>query len=736
MSKPSRRRLFLPVRPTAFAALWVAMAAAAQPAEEARTAGADEPKTLEPVVVRARLSDEAPREVPFSVNVIGGQEMEERRLFSVEEALWQIPGVEMNSNGGDSWNANVRIRGVGALQKVSGEDASVGLTVDGQPMLVNNMSSLAFDLERVEVLKGPQGTLLGNNSEAGAINVITARPTRHFEGYVRSEIGTDRQRMAEGAISGPLGETVSARLALRGTASDHWVHDWQTGAVVSTPRDTGVRGTLLWQPLATTKLTLTAQHDSLRGHPNIFALHPYGDPVTVDRLGTPWINDSRGVDRVGATLEHDLGFALLTSVTGYVKADTWMMNIPYEGHQYRRLIGMAPEDGGYFVMRTGEETTSQELRLSSKPGDRVFWVAGLNWLRHQRDVDMPFGAFDHFYPTNYTNGTMLRRLESTSRAVFGEATFPVAERLKLTTGLRHTWDRKRQRASWQAVPGNDGPIRYAEDNDSLRDHYTTGRLGLGWALDAQTNLYAMASRGYKSGGYNDYGTNVTQGGVDAPYAAARVNAVEIGAKHESADGRFGLNAALFESRGKGDHLLFFDVMTFGMYAENVDTRSRGLELSGFWKPAAGLTLDAALAYTDAKITGVAATSTSGAAAGNRVPDSPKWSGSIGVQHRMPLPSFMGWQSPAWSTRLGLRFASSRAGDPQNQFTLPGYHQLDLRTGVSGGKTELYLWVKNLTDKRYDSFGYYYPAMYEGGPDAVMGLPVRGRTVGVGFAYYF
>ncbi len=736
MSKLSRRRPFLPLRPTAFAALWVALAAAAQPAEEARTASADAPKTLESVVVRARLADEAAREVPFTVNVVSGQDMEERGLRSVDEALWQIPGVEMNSNGGDSWNANVRIRGVGALQKVSGEDASVGLAVDGQPLMIGNISSMGFDLERIEVLKGPQGTLLGNNSEAGAINVITAKPTRHFEGYVRSELGTGQQRMAEGAVSGPLSETLSARLAMRGLASDHWVHDYHTGGPISQPRDTGVRGTLLWQPLATTRLTLTAQHDSLRGHPNVYALRPYGDPPVLDRGTIDWIGDHRSVDRVGATLEHDLGFALLTSVTGYVKADTWMMNIPYEGHQYRRLIGMAPEDGGYFVMRNGEETTSQELRLSSQPGDRVFWVAGLNWLRHQRDVDMPFGAFDHFYPTNYTNGTMLRRLESTSRAVFGEATFPVAERLKLTTGLRHTWDRKRQRASWQAVPGNDGPIRYAEDDDALRDHYTTGRLGLGWALDAQTNLYAMASRGYKSGGYNDYGTNVTLGGRDAPYAAARVNALEIGAKHESADGRFGLNAALFESRGKGDHMLFFDVMTFGMYAENVDTRSRGLELSGFWKPAAGLTLDAALAYTDAKITGVAATSTSGAAAGNRVPDSPKWSGSIGVQYRMPLGGFMGWQSPAWSTRIAARFASSRAGDPQNQFTLPGYHQIDLRTGVSGGKTELYLWVKNLTDKRYDSFGYYYPAMVEGGPDAVMGLPVRGRTVGVGFAYYF
>lgn len=696
----------------------------------------DSTQELEQVVVRARLADEAIREVPFSLSVVSGNELEERRLLSVEEALWYVPGVEMNSNGGDSWNANVRIRGVGALQKVSGEDTSVGLTIDGVPMLVNNISSQAFDLERVEVLKGPQGTLLGNNSEAGAINIITAKPTRHFEGYVRSEIGTDKQRMGEGAISGALSETLSVRLAVRGTASDHWVNDYQTAAPISKPRDTGVRGTLLWQPWALTQVTLTAQHDSLRNHPNIYALRPFGQQPAMDRGHKPWTDDSRTVDRIGATLEHDLGFAQLTAITGYSNADTWMMNIPYEGATYRYLVGMVPEDGGHFVMHNREKSLSQEVRLSSKSGERIFWVAGVNWLKRERHVDNPFGSFDYFYPTSTMNADTWRYIESTSRAIFGEMTLPVAERLKLTAGLRHTWDRKHYTATWQAVPGTEHTIRHAQDNDSLRDNYTTGRVGLTWQADTQTNVYSIASRGYKSAGYNDSGTNITAGGKDAPYGAARVNSLELGIKHESADGRLGLNAAVFQSNSKGDHLLFFDTVTFAMYAENLDTRSRGMEFSGFWKPSKALTLNAALTYTDAKITDVPVTSTSGATAGNRVPDSPKWSGSIGLQHRQPLPSFLGWPSPVLQSSVHLRFTSHRAGDPQGNFTLPGYHQIDLRSGISTGSTELYFWVKNLSDKRYEQYGYYYPAMYEGGPAAVMGLPVRGRTVGIGLAHYF
>lgn len=691
---------------------------------------------LETVTVTARRADEDVREVPFSVHVMSGQELEERRLLSVQEALWQIPGVEMNDNGGDSWNALVRIRGVGALQKVSSEDTSVALNVDGVPLLIGNISSLGFDLERIEVLKGPQGTLFGSNSEAGAINVITAKPTRSFEGYVRGEIGTDQQRMAEGAISGPLGETVSARLAVRGVGSDHWVNDYQTGRPISQPRDTGVRGTLLWQPQAATQLTLSAQHDSLRGHPNLYVLRPYGSQPAMDRGTMPWRGDSRTVDRVSAVLEHDFGRFLLNSVTSYSQADTWMANIPYEGRLFQQLLGMAPDNGGYFVMDYDEESLSQEVRLSSKPGDAVFWVAGVNWQRNDRHTDGPFGAFDAFNTSSTVNADTLRHIQSSSRGVFGEVTVPVAERLKLTGGLRHTWDRKSFRASWQAVAGNPSPWRYTESSHSLRDNYTTGRMALSYALSAQTNLYAVASRGYKSGGYSEYGSNVTMGLQELPYDPARVSSYEIGFKNESADGRLGLNGAVFYSHNKGDHISVWDTVTFASYAENLDTRSQGAELSGFWKPGAGLTLGGGLALTDAEITGVPAGSTSGAVAGNRVPDSPRWSANLSLAHHLPLQSFWGWQSPSLHTQINARYVGDREADPQNSFTMHSYHHIDFRMGVSGGNTELYFWIKNLTDKQYDQYGFYYPAMYEGGSDASLGLPSRGRTLGVGFAYYF
>lgn len=722
--------------PPDLAAQEAAAAAGATETEARARAGSATDIELQPVVVRARLADEAIRDVPFSIDVLSAETLEARQSYSVQDALTQVPGVELNDGGGDTWNASVRIRGMGALQKVSGEDTSVGLSVDGVPMLFSNISSLAFDLERIEVLKGPQGTLYGNNSEAGAINVITARPTRHVESWFRTEIGTGKHRMAEGAISGPLSPTLSGRLAVRGLASDNQVTDYQTGKPLSRPRDTGVRASLLWEPFASTRVMLTAQHDSLRNHPNVYLLRPYSDPPAMDRGTLKWRDDSRRIDRVAATVERDFAAVRFTSVSGYVAGDTWMSNVPYEGLAFRRLLGMPIEDGGYFIMANQDKSLSQELRLSSLPGDPWFWVVGTSWISHDRHVDMPFGAFDHFYPSSTVNGTALREIRSISRALFGEITVPVAERLKLTTGLRYTRDSKTYDASWMAAPGNPNPIRYAEDSDALRDSFVTGRLAANWAATRETNLYAGAARGYKSGGYNDSGSNITMGLADAPYAAARVNSLEVGFKQASSDGRRGLNGAVFHARSKGDHLLQFDTVTFAMKAENLDTRSRGLELGGFWKPGAGLTLRGGLAYVDARITGVPATSTSGAAVGNRVPDSPRWSANLGLEHQTPIASFLGWSKPTLSTQLSTRFVSDRAADPQNNFSLPGYHQIDLRVGVRGASTEVYLWVKNLTDKRYDQMGYYYPAMVEGGADAMLGSPSRGRIVGIGLSHYF
>ena len=163
-----------------------------------------EEKELAAVHVTSRLSREDVRDVPFGVSVMRGEELENRRILSAEQLLRETPGVDVNS-WGDYNNTNIRIRGVGNLYQTGADDASVVINVDGVPFFGQNASLNTFDVERVEVLKGPQGTLFGRNSMAGAVNITSRRPTREAKGYARAEFGKDKARLQEFAFGGPLG---------------------------------------------------------------------------------------------------------------------------------------------------------------------------------------------------------------------------------------------------------------------------------------------------------------------------------------------------------------------------------------------------------------------------------------------------------------------------------------------------------------------------------------------------
>ncbi|UUE98169.1 TonB-dependent receptor plug domain-containing protein [Xanthomonas hortorum pv. pelargonii] len=145
--------------------------------------------------------------------MIGGSELETRRQLTLEEALRATPGVNVWSDSSPH-SANVLIRGTGSINPVSTDDGAVALSIDGVPLSMRSMSLGTLDIERVEILKGPQGTLFGSNSRAGAINVITNKPTRDLQAYVRGEIGQQGQHLEEAVLSGPLSESLSGRFAI------------------------------------------------------------------------------------------------------------------------------------------------------------------------------------------------------------------------------------------------------------------------------------------------------------------------------------------------------------------------------------------------------------------------------------------------------------------------------------------------------------------------------------------
>src|SRR6218665_14040 len=415
---------------------------------------------------------------------------------------------------------------------------------------------------------------------------------------------------------------------------------------------------------------------------------------------TPGLFDHNAklVERYSVTINHDLPVGRLTSVTGYTKFDTDFVG-GYDARAMQAMFGMPAEN--MRGRRMGGHTTSQDLRWSSRPGASVFWVAGVNLSRAER-------SFEQLYLSR--NFGIDRRYETDSQALYGEVTWPLTNVLKLTGGMPPTWDRK----SYDATYGGTVP-----DARKLRDDYSTGRVALSYALTPTTNLYGAWSRGYESGGIGDHPTQLAD---SVPYKAASTNAVEGGFKMESASRRFALNGALFPTRVKGDHLLGFDAATLAPSTVNPDPQSRGAELQGVWRLGNGFSLSGGASFIDAEITSnVSGVSGGAIRKGNRSPDVPKWSGSLGVAYTQRLSAFMGLPTPVLNARLDYQYVGTRAADPQNHFDLKKYQKVDLRIGVVSGGTEVYVFGSNLLDERSDLYGFAPTAT------AYVGSPARGRT---------
>lgn len=686
-------------------------------------------QALQPVTVTARRSEELARDIPFSITSISGDEGEMRRLHSLEDVLRQIPSLDFVVNMGSA-NTTLRIRGVGALQKVSGDDTSVVINVDGMPMSATNATLNVLDAERVEVLKGPQGTLFGRNSEAGAVNVVTRKPTQWLEGQFRAEIGSDRQHLLEGVVSGPLGENLAARLALRGSGMDSYITNNRDGDPISKPREFSGRASLQWNIAPGSRLNASAAHEDQEDRDWIYQLHPYGDKP---RSSIPPGSEAnrRVVDRYNVEINHQLAAGVLTALTGFARTRHRSTTPIYEGRTYQQLLGFEPD--AIWNSRAGENMHNHELRLASASGSPIFWVVGGNIFASDRSLER-FDSYDNFYTDNPTTSDTQRKFATRAQAVFGEVTLPVSQATKLTLGGRYTRERKTYRAHWLAAPSNSSPIREARDAQKLSDSYATGRLAVNHALTPQINLYAIYARGYKSSGFDDEGVNFVTGAADEPYKAATVDSYETGVKFESIDRRLAINLALFVNRVKNDHMLAFNPVTMATNKENHDTRSHGIELDGQWRIGSGWSLSGSLAYTRARIS--ADMPGSAVDKGNGVPEVPRWGASMTVGHRQAIAPLPGLSAPVLETRLTSRYVGKRPADPQNTFDLGAYHKLDLRTGIRQGGTELYLWADNLLDKQYDLYGYHIDPYFPGGADARIGMPGRGRSFGLGLSHAF
>jgi len=509
--------------------------------------------TSEDIVVTAQRRAQSAQDVPISLSVVDGAALAEKNVSTVNDLENVVPNLEVDSQFGGG-QPQFRIRGIGAREYSSNNASTVGVYIDevAHPYTVTTQGAL-FDVSRIEVLRGPQGTLYGRNTTGGAVNIITNAPTEDFTIGATAEYGSyDRYRI-EGHAGGALSDNVRARIAAYTEQGGAWQYNRVTRQELGDADRFGVRGRVAidFSEAATLDLSATWTRDQSDGL-GFRLLAPYAAvggptypadtqwritgwqispdlaPIAGVGLNAKPFRDNEGVD-VSATLRVDLGGVELTSLTSYQTFDRSEYN-DWDSTPYA-------ESDVYFFNNI--EVLSQEVRLSSTDDGPLEWLVGAHYANESNDG----GFYTEFRGRADVILTPYQQ-EVEAIGVFGNASLALTEQLSLIGGLRYEDEQRSLRTPGTIVgffpslgiyPTYGAGPRY---ETSLSE--VSGRLGLEYDATDDVLLYATVSRGVKSGGFTTYNANSA-----LPFRPEIVWAYEAGLRSELLDRRIRFNAATF-----------------------------------------------------------------------------------------------------------------------------------------------------------------------------------------------
>ncbi|WP_439135134.1 TonB-dependent receptor [Pseudomaricurvus sp.] len=506
-------------------------------AQETTDPGTRARATLEEVVVTAQRREENLQDVPISVVAISDDFLNQGGVDGTASLPQMVPSVQLVRSGPSGM---FFVRGVGNTSGGTGEEGANAMYVDGVFLPDLKQSILKFNnIERIEVLKGPQGTLFGRNSSGGLINVITREPGDELVVKAKAGISNYQTQTAQLYVAGPVSENLSADIALTSTnQSEGWGENQATGKDVGKGWDWGVRSKWVWTPNDATKISASAEYTKQSDdYTSAFRLAPDSvglDPVSGSFLppsdpydtNTPdqQFNDQRNIG-FNLTAEIDLGWSTLTSITAY--------------RDNKNLSSLDPDTGPSALYHINIDSSTQslqeEIRLSSNTTDPLSWQTGIFLLRAESELSPQQSEgilLSAVGGGNDVNSTMT----TWSSSAFGEISYALTDATTLTAGIRYTLDKQtldgEQSFFNPAIPAIS--VRETED-----DEETTYRLALRHDITDQVNVYASYNRGYKSGVFSM--SSITQPRV----LPQTIDAYELGMKSQLWDDRLRLNLAAF-----------------------------------------------------------------------------------------------------------------------------------------------------------------------------------------------
>jgi len=702
-----------------------------------RDTSASAPVRLEEVVVTAQKRTENVQDVPSSVSVVGKDLLDNLHVTQLTDVAGYVPGLQVVS-GGTPGQTTIIIRGVAPL----GSGATVGTYINDTPVGGSSgysrntnfaLDLLPYDVERIEVLRGPQGTLYGASTMGGLLKYVLTEPdTSSFHARVGADgFGVSRAgQMGGGAramINAPLIQDQLAMIASYAYEdTPGYIDSAQTGARDQNHvKQQSGRLSLLWRPVDGLSVSLGALYQRIDtdgvGEVALTPTNPTPAPVAGNLKDNNYFAQPfyKRISYEFATVNWDLGWANFVSATSY--ADTLTAQTQDVTRTYGEIYPLFGQPAGLsaFDIQLGLHKFTQELRLASPSGNKVEWLGGV-FYTHEGSTNQQLLTAQQFSGASVPglDPLFVGDIPSTYKeyAGFGDATVHITDRFDIGAGVRYAKNEQtfRQTSFGSIVAPADNP---GSSGEGVWTYSATSR----YHFSKDTMLYGRVASGYQPGG-----PNVVLPDVPPSYRSSTLTNYEAGLKSQFWSRRALVDIAIFRIDWSNIQISATNTQGFAFFTNGGTARSQGVEANGFLQVTDELVLSATGAYDEATLTADAPSV--GGLSGDRLSNIPKWSGSLRADYSRA--AFADWQV---RTGAGLRLVGDRLSavtHSQYSFRMPSYYAVDLDAALSNSRWTVRLFLKNLTDQRA-YLGYQILTNgLTGQATQLLGAPLQPRTVGI------
>ncbi len=681
---------------------------------------------LDEVIISAQKRDENLLNVPISITAFSANKVNDYRIQNTRDLSGLIPNF-YSSNPGDGRNVT-SIRGIATTSY----DPAIATYIDGvnQFSLDTYISSL-FDVERIEVLRGPQGTLYGRNAMGGVLNIITKAPTNYASGFATVDVGNYGQQRFSAGIKAPIikDKLFFGAAGLVGRQGGFYLNEFNNTKFDEIKSFQG-NYYLKLQASAKFALTLNVKHNENRNN----GTFPLVASVE-DALANPFkLSQNSTTQMVDNLFNASLSAKYSGNAVNFVSQTAYQSNYRF----YKTPIDgdFSPLDGVSIVNNYGKDWNkvkvyTQEFKLSSNtaPNSKIKWLAGLYGFYQDNPVKQGthFGADGELLGAPFPNFTSVATNsgESYGASAFGQISYAISSKLEMTLGLRYDYEHKKMSALGEFVMEGMEPVVTQNDTSSTASFNAfSPKLTMAYKIATNNNIFASYNRGYRAGGITSLGSDPSVLPL-VSFKPEYSNNFEIGTKNSFLNNRLNINLTAFYTKlmdAQVPTLVLPDAVTI---TRNVgELTSKGLEFELAVIPFKGFNIDYNFGYTDAKYDELQVPKDGAVVnlAGNKQIYTPKITSALALQHTALIDKLSGLNLVV---RGEWNYIGDQFYDLSNKVEQKGYGLINAKIGFTHRKFDLFAWGRNLSDKRYVDYAYDFGAAHLGNPKTY-GLTLTSR----------